>query len=60
MVDYTTKPNFGGWGAGVYLAAAFVIGILLYGIFASGGPATVDPAALDAAPAADIAPAISD
>ena len=60
MVDYTTKQNNGGWGAGVYLAAAFVVAMLLYGIFATGGPATVDPAALDVAPAADAAPAISE
>jgi len=65
MVDYTTKQNNGGWAAGVYLAAAFVAAILLYGIFATGGPSTIDPSVaspvtLDAAPAADTAPAISE
>jgi hypothetical protein len=57
MVDYTTKQNSGGWGAGVVLAAVFVVAMLVYGIFATGGPATVDPTTPDVAPAAlDAAP----
>ena len=59
MVDYTTVQSNGGWAAGVYLAAAFFVAMLLYGIFAAGGPATLEPSTLDAAPAVDAAPAIS-
>jgi len=60
MVDHTTKQSSGGWGAGLWLAAAFIIAMLLYGIFAGGGPSTADPASLGAAPAVDAAPAISE
>ena len=49
MVDYTTKDS-GGSGIGVYIAVGAVLVVLLYAIFAGGGPAEVDPAAL-AAPA---------
>ena len=62
MVDYTTSDS-GGWGAGVYIALGLIVLFVLYLIFAGGGVAPNDPAALadQVAPAAtETAPVASE
>lgn len=61
MVDYT-KDTGTNRGIGIYLAAALVVLVLLYALFAGGGSSpitdpTLAPEATEAAPAAE-SPAI--
>lgn len=62
MVDHTTKSTSGGslW---LFILAGGIMLILLYALFAGGGPKTVDPAMLLSEPAAtgaEVAPATSE
>jgi len=47
MVDYTSKTS-AGFSPWLYILAGGIVLILLYAIFAGGGPNTVDPASITA------------
>ena len=47
MVDFTDKYEAErGGSAGIYIAAAFVVAVLLFALFAGGGGTSTDPALL--------------
>lgn len=49
MVDYTTKHSAEqSDGIGLYVVAIFIVGFMLFALFAGGGGTTTDPALLAA------------